>query len=421
MFLALAALSCGGGKPQRSGRVFLIALDGATWNVIDPLLERGRLPHLASLIKEGSRAHLLSMIPSKSPALWTTVATGKNFDAHGINDFTDIVREDGTRNEVVMHMTSNMRTTKALWNIVGDEAGTSAFVGWWVTWPAEQIRGTMVSSHVPLEQTGGRDRPTKGTLIAGDPTGQTWPPQLFETLRPMIRSPASVTLAEALRFMRVEEEEMDKDVVEGFRWAFAADETYRAVNRHLLETQPDHDLWGLYYNGIDVVGHRYWKYLEPGKYRAFPKEEIPRFRSVIERYYQYTDELLGEILAHRRPDDSFLVLSDHGFHANGHRDGPPGILVTAGRHFARGVEPDSVRLVDIAPTALALLGLRTADDMDGRVVDELFTEEWRRARRRDTIPTYDTAEWLAARERTPLASAVDGQILERLRGLGYIE
>ena len=419
---AALALSCTGKPPPtRSGRVFLIGLDGATWSVIDPLLAQGRLPHLAALIAEGTRLPLESMIPTKSPALWTTVATGKGFSGHGINDFTEVVREDGTKNERVMHMTSNMRTTEALWNIVGDRGGTVAFVGWWVTWPAESVRGTMVTSHVPLEQTGGTASPTKGTLVAGDTGGQTWPPELFAKLAPLIRTPDSVTWDEARGFMDATSEEMDKDVVRGFRWAYAADETYRAVIARLLDEEPEHDLWGLYYNGIDVVCHRYWKYVEPDRYRPFPREEIPRFRDVIDRYYEYTDRLLGEILAKRRPGDSFVVLSDHGFHANGHKDGPPGILVVAGEHFAKSAKPKTARLVDIAPTVLALLALPQANDMDGRVLDELFTPTWRKAYSRATVATYDTSEWLAARKNAPVASGVDAALMERLRGLGYIE
>jgi predicted AlkP superfamily phosphohydrolase/phosphomutase len=419
--LGLFAASCGGEAPRPAGRVFLIGLDGATWDVIDPMLAQGRLPTLAALIAEGSRAELPSLLPSKSPALWTTVATGKGFDAHGINDFTEVVREDGTKNELVMHMTSNMRKTKALWNIVGGDGRSSAFVGWWVTWPAEEVDGVMVTSHVPLEQTGGKGKPTKGTLVPDDPTGQTWPPELFERIAAKIRTPESVTWEEARRFMDVAPEEMDRDVVLGFRWAYAADETYRAVIRDLLAENAEHDLWGLYFNGIDVVGHRYWKYVEPQFYPPFPREEIPRFRTVIERYYEYSDAILAGILEHRRPDDSILVLSDHGFHARGHRDGPPGILITAGRHLAKGVEKPAVRLVDIAPTVLTLLGMPVADDMDGRVVEELLTPEWRRARPKDTVPTYDTPEWIAARARTPLPSGVDADLMERLRGLGYIE
>lgn len=420
--LAAALVSCAGPPPGRSGRVFVIGLDGATWDVMDPLLSAGRLPNLASLVAEGTRATLPSLLPSKSPALWTTVATGKSFDAHGINDFTEVVREDGTRNERVMHMTSGQRTTKALWNIVGDRGETSAFVGWWVTWPAEEIAGTMVTSHVPLAQTGGKGSPTKGTLLADDPGGQTWPPGLFERIRPLIRTPESVTFAEARQFMDVREDEMDKDVVEGFRWAYAADQTYRAVVGRLLAEEPDHDLWGLYFNGIDVVGHRYWQFREPQRYRNAPApDEIPRFAPVIERYYAYTDSLVGEILAHRRPGDTFLVLSDHGFHANGHRDGPSGVLIAAGRNIAKGAVLAEPQLADICPTVLALLGLPAADDMDGRVLDGLLTESYRKAYPHQRIATYDTAEWLAARKGAPEASGVDDVLMERLRGLGYIQ
>jgi predicted AlkP superfamily phosphohydrolase/phosphomutase len=414
--------SCAGdGSPdlrdEAAGRVFLIGIDGVTWDLLDPLLEAERLPNLASLIAEGCRAPLASMVPTKSPALWTTVATGKEFDSHGINDFTQVVRENGPPNARVMHMTSNMRRTKALWNILGDVGLRSAFIGWWVTWPAEQVEGYMVSSHVPLAQTGGKAAPTKGTLVQ-DLEGQTWPPELFEELRPLIRPDESVTFQEARRFMDLRPEELGKNIVEGFRWAFAADETYRAVTLHLLEKDSDPDLWGIYFNGNDVVGHRYWKYIEPEVYPPFPPEELPRFCNLIDRYYEYTDGLIGEILERRQPGDTFLLISDHGFHAFGHRDGPAGVIIASGRHVEPGAVPRDARLVDVAPTVLALLGIPAAEDMDGRVLDELFTEEWRQRYPRERIETYDSENW---REQSPIPSGVDGEILERLRTLGYLE
>jgi predicted AlkP superfamily phosphohydrolase/phosphomutase len=207
--------------------------------------------------------------------------------------------------------------------------------------------------------------------------------------------------------------------VEGFRWAFSADETYRAVARRLLEQDPDIELWGLYFNGVDVVSHRYWKYNEPAAYRPFDPAEIPRFRNVIDRYYQYTDDLIWEILEQRRPGDTFFLLSDHGFHARGHKDAPAGIFVAAGRHIdpaARFAQPP--RLLDVAPTALALLGIPAAEDMDGRVLEELFTPEWREAYPRERIGTYDTEDWSP---QAPIASEVDEELMKRLRTLGYIE
>jgi len=419
--LALAVVGvvdCGTPAPRATDRVFLIGVDGATWTVLDPLLAEGRLPNLASLIEEGTRVSLESMVPTKSPALWTTVVTGKTFEKHGIDDFTVVTRDDGTKNERVMHMTSNLRQTKALWNIVGEEGAGSAFVGWWVTWPAEEVRGYMVSSHVPLEQTGGRDAPTKGTLVEGV-GGMTWPPELFEELRPLIRPAESVTYEEAKRFMDLASDELERDIVEGFRWAFAADETYRAVTDLLLERDPDLDLYGIYFNGIDVVSHRYWKYLEPRLYPPFPREELPRFRDVIPRYYEYTDELIGDILAWRRRGDTVLLVSDHGFHAHGHKDGPAGVLIASGTNIAKGAtSTPAPRLVDLAPTVLALLGLPAAEDMDGRVLDDLFTLEWKRAYPKGRVDTYDTDDW---REQAPVASDVDGEILRRLKTLGYLQ
>jgi predicted AlkP superfamily phosphohydrolase/phosphomutase len=420
--VALAALplvSCGGSAPQPSERVFLIGIDGATWSLMDPLLGQGKLPNLAALIEEGTRSELESMLPTKSPALWTTVVTGKEFDKHGIDDFTVVTREDGTENELVMHMTSNLRTAKALWNIVGEEAQGSAFVGWWVSWPAEEVNGVIVSSHIPLEQTGGKGAPTKGTLVEGV-AGMTWPPELFDELKPGIRSAESVSWEETRRFMDIEEGELDRDIVEGFRWAFAADETYRAAAKHVIAREPELDLYGIYFNGIDVVGHRYWKYLEPQKYPPFPRGEIPQFEPVIRNYYEYTDELIGDVLAARRPGDTIVLVSDHGFHAHGHKDGPSGVLIAAGANVEAGAEFSTrPRLVDLAPTILALLGLPVADDMDGRVLDEMFRSEWRERRPQDTVETYDTEEW---RERSaPLASEVDAELMRRLKALGYLE
>ena len=418
---AVALTGCAGRSAEPSRRVFLIGLDGATWDQLDPLLAAGRMPHLAALVAEGSRADLRSMIPTKSPALWTTVATGKSFEKHGINDFTKVTFEDGASNMKVMHMTSNMRTTKALWNMVDADAGRSAFVGWWVSYPAEEVDGYVVSSRVPLSQSGGKDAPTKGVLTADGVGAQTWPRQLYDEILPLIRPAESVTFDEAALFMDLTEEELGLDIVEGFRWAYAADETYRAVAEHLLAKDPDIALWGLYFNGIDVVSHRYWKYIEPSRYRNVDPAEIPRFRTVIERYYEYTDGLLGTILERRRPGDTFVLVSDHGFHAYGHKDGPAGFLVIAGANVAAGVSPEDVELADITPTVLALLGMPAGEDMDGRVLDELFTPEWRTSYPVERITTYDTPEWITARDRTPVPSDADEELLERLEALGYLD
>src|SRR5204862_95865 len=41
-----------------TGKILLVGLDGADWNIVDPLLARGALPHLARLIKGGTRGRM---------------------------------------------------------------------------------------------------------------------------------------------------------------------------------------------------------------------------------------------------------------------------------------------------------------------------------------------------------------------------
>src|SRR5262245_7666940 len=49
--------------------VVLIGLDGADWNIIEPLIAAGRMPHMAALAARGARARLLTINPTLSPVI----------------------------------------------------------------------------------------------------------------------------------------------------------------------------------------------------------------------------------------------------------------------------------------------------------------------------------------------------------------
>src|SRR3990172_8068845 len=92
--LALGLLGRGRGSDPLSGkasptglRVLVVGVDGATFDVIGPLVAAGRLPTLAGLMARGAHAPLLSLEHTWSPAVWTTVATGFMPETHGIRFF----------------------------------------------------------------------------------------------------------------------------------------------------------------------------------------------------------------------------------------------------------------------------------------------------------------------------------------------
>ncbi len=99
-----------------------------------------------------------------------------------------------------------------------------------------------------------------------------------------------------------------------------------------------------------------------------------------------------------------------------HNPRTPGILVAAGPDVRRDASLAGISIFDIAPTLLYGLGLPVAEDFQGRAWRELFTDSFRRRHRQRSVPTYGTRA-----ERPAAPSAVDQELIEELRALGYLE
>lgn len=68
-------------------KLIVIGLDGATFKLIDPLLQQGKMPHLRTYIERGVRGTLVSTRPPVTVPAWTTFATGVHPGKHGCYDF----------------------------------------------------------------------------------------------------------------------------------------------------------------------------------------------------------------------------------------------------------------------------------------------------------------------------------------------
>src|SRR5215204_4337984 len=97
-----------------ANKVVLIGWDAADWQVIDRLLEEGKMPTLASVVEQGVMGNLSTLRPVLSPMLWNSIGTGKRADKHGIHGFI----EPNPDNSGIRRVSSTSRKTKALWNIL---------------------------------------------------------------------------------------------------------------------------------------------------------------------------------------------------------------------------------------------------------------------------------------------------------------
>ena len=112
-------------------KTLLIGIDGATWSVITPMLKLGKLPTLNKIINSGVSGILKSRKPIISPAVWTTIMTGKLRVKHGVSGFYstsgdikcprvwDILQKNNLNSGTIGHLLTSPPDERLLFQIPG--------------------------------------------------------------------------------------------------------------------------------------------------------------------------------------------------------------------------------------------------------------------------------------------------------------
>jgi hypothetical protein len=280
------ALAC---VPPSSGnlgaKVVVVGIDGGTWTVADKV----KMPALEALQERGRRGVLAAEEPLFSPLLWSTLATGKRPEQHGIRG---------------LNVRTDQATAARFWEVARDAGLTVGLYKWLVTWPppSGDLPGFTVpawlagdaSTHpeglswvkaLELSNRAHRkrvktDRSMPQLAVEGLGDGLRW-----STLWAAFRfacmerlSPLPIRKREA--FLRRLRTRIDRDV-------FVA-----AVHAH----DPDLATFTIYVT--DALSHTHWSQ-DGGRH--------------VDGAYRLADEVLAEIVAQFGPSTTFLVLSDHGF------------------------------------------------------------------------------------------------------------
>jgi hypothetical protein len=441
--------------PDASRRFLLLGIDGADWRYIEPLLARGELPHLAGLRERGAWGRLKTFIPTKSPVVWTTIATGQRPAAHGVRDFTSlrlrgahaalrplrfpsalgyrqldrVLRQWGVVYE--SPVLSSSRLVPAFWDLASAHGSPIALYNWWATWPADPILGEAVSERVYYWRSTARGDDREVERL-------TYPEALYQEIAPLVMPPDAVRYEHAQPFMDVSREEFARmmalpfsgKTVEGeFKYIYSMFETDRRVVLRLVErTRARYgapaDLFALF-RIVDLASHASLAHSElvQDHLDARPEDQR-RYGRVVSEAYRAVDRALGEILAAFGPAN-VLVVSDHGFSLETFKDGsryyhhlkaPDGILVAAGPAFRPG-RIDGMTVYDLMPLLAFLKGFPVADDWAGRVPRRIFEPGFLAANPVVRVASYGT-------RRAPAGSAsperLDQAVIERLRAVGYV-
>jgi predicted AlkP superfamily phosphohydrolase/phosphomutase/Flp pilus assembly protein TadD len=429
--LLAAVAGCGPGAGSRD-RVIVLGLDGVDPEVVDLLLSEGKLPNFARLRQGGAYGRLISSRPMLSPILWTTIATGKTPLEHGISHFVALNEKTGAE----LPVTSQMRQVKALWNILSDAGREVAVVGWWATWPAEIVRGAVVSDHTCyhfLFDAGATGSP--------DGVGVTHPPELAGKIAPRVRRPGDLTSEELARFVDVPAEDLARpfefqDDLSHFKWALATANSYRDIGLELWRTRRP-DLLLVYIEGVDSSSHLFGHLFRRTDLSGPLAEQGRRYGRAVEEMYGFADEIVGAYLEALDDRTTLIVLSDHGFELGALHEDPTrardlrrvserfhreeAILYLYGNRVKAGRRLERPVLVDVAPTVLALAGVPPAADMPGRVLAEALDLPAELAVTERSVASYETGTPGGAAAQAPAEPTVAPEILEHLRALGYLD
>jgi predicted AlkP superfamily phosphohydrolase/phosphomutase len=94
-----------------------------------------------------------------------------------------------------------------------------------------------------------------------------------------------------------------------------------------------------------------------------------------------------------------------------------GIMVGRGPELKRGARVEGARIIDYAPTILHSFGVEVPSDMDGRVLEEIFTEEHLG---KNPVRISDAAHYVEPEKIGAMTDEESDEIRERLRGWGYL-
>lgn len=408
---------------ENAGRkVLLIGWDAADWKVITPLLDAGKMPNLERLVNGGVMGNIATLMPVLSPMLWTSIATGKRADKHGIHGFSEPDPATGS----IRPITNLSRKTKAVWNILNQNGKQSNVIGWWPSFPAEPLNGVMVADQF---------KSPPGKLEDPWPMrrGFVHPPELAEHMAPMRIHPYELAQEHILPFVpRADEidQEKDKRLVNVAR-SIAECSTIHAVATATMQLEP-WDFMAVYYDAIDHFSHGFMKY-HPPQQEHISDEDFELYKNVIEGAYRYHDMMLGVLMQLAGEETTIILMSDHGFHPDHLRPatlpnepaGPAGehrnygIFVMKGPGIKQDERVYGTTLLDVAPTILTLFGLPVGADMDGKVIGSAFNK----TPTIETVESWDLIEGDSGQHapETQLDAVESQEAINQLVALGYIE
>ncbi|MGQ9721541.1 MAG: alkaline phosphatase family protein [Candidatus Jordarchaeum sp.] len=257
-------------------RALIIGLDGATWNILLPLVKRGQLPNIGGLMEQGVWGNLQSTYPFTTSPAWKSFSTGKNPGKLGLFSWCSF----DIKNLELTVMASDPFRSKEIWDYLGELGLTSGVINLPLLCPPRRIKGFIISGF-PMS----------------DSADYTFPKDLKKTIVEKYDykiNPSGYTLDPKYQLAR--KNILVSEVEELIKKRFE-------VTKYLIKLySPDFVHTTIFYT--DAIQHFFWKEME---------NKDKRFGGVIKNIWKMIDSEIGKLLEQLEEDTNVLIMSDHGF------------------------------------------------------------------------------------------------------------
>lgn len=258
-------------------RTLIVGLDGATFDLIEPLVQAEYLPTLARLMAHGIHGPLRAWPNMNSEAGWSSLVTGYNPGQHGIYHLATRTQRDHTWRPA----TAADRKSDPFWRLLSAAGQRVGIINVPLSYPADPVNGFMLSGmHTPSVHS----------------PGFAYPPDLPEELQRQgidyvidVPNPADLCYRDPQRALQ-----------EAQRMVSARSRTIL----HLMRTRP-WDVLLAVFHVTDILQHFFW----PDEDGAVENDDWTPMR----RIYQQIDSFLSDALALTDENTTVLLVSDHGF------------------------------------------------------------------------------------------------------------
>lgn len=272
--------------------VLVLALDGATFDVIKPMVADGELPNLAQLMAAGQASPLPSTTPPVTFPAWSSFMTGVSPADHGIFDFTQKLPGDYR----LRFVNATDRQAPSIFRRVSDAGERVLVLGMPATHPPESLSGLLVCGFDAPVSTGTDERSASDPALyraIADKTGPWMRPELNES-------------SQADDFHERAVETLLGRVDRKRDFALEAIEQARHAAGGAMPA-----LTMVVFSESDTAGHHYFRDHDPESPRHDPSASSKR-KTALADVYRRLDAACGDLREAAGAETRCVVLSDHG-------------------------------------------------------------------------------------------------------------